>query len=60
VPPVQWTECRRAFYAGAWAMLMKFNSIGDNLVPEEVGVECLMRAEAELEEFNRHIGEGDL
>ncbi len=50
-PAVQRSEMRRAFYAGAWAMLMGCSSIGETSVTEEEGVAMLESWKKECERF---------
>jgi hypothetical protein len=49
--PIQQQEMRRAFYAGAWAMLMGCAGIGDDSVSEDAGVEQLEAWKQEMEAF---------
>jgi len=58
-PEVQYTECRRAFHAGAWAVLQVVIGIGeDSSVSEADGCAILDRLERELKEFYRRVKEG--
>lgn len=57
-PPVQITETRRAFYAGAWSMLMQSSELGDDSVSEEQGVIALEWWRREIEAFHRAVQDG--
>jgi hypothetical protein len=57
-PEVQYTEMRRAFYAGAWGMLMGCSGIGDDSASEDAGVERLEAWRKELETFQRDMRAG--
>jgi hypothetical protein len=57
-PEVQLTECRRAFMAGAWAMLQACKRVGEPDVSEEAGVIYLSSLEAELAAFYRDVKSG--
>jgi hypothetical protein len=51
-PDVQITECQRAFYAGAYFLLMNLAAnIGDESTPEEEGIVELEKLKAECEAF---------
>lgn len=51
-PPIQVTECQRAFYAGAYFLLLNLAyNIGDDSTPEEQGIEELEKLKAECEAF---------
>jgi hypothetical protein len=51
-PAIQVDECRRAFYAGSYALLMAVaNTIGDDAIGENEGVEILESLQAECEAF---------
>lgn len=51
-PAIQVTECQRAFYAGAYFLLMNVAyNIGDESTPEEQGIEELEKLKAECEAF---------
>src|SRR5262245_51193599 len=53
-PPIQVEECRRAFYAGSYAMLMNVAAnIGDASTSEEDGITQLEGLQAECEAFLR-------
>jgi len=55
---VQIEECRRAFYAGSYALLMNVAyNIGDDSTSEEEGVEQLEALKVECETFMRNVGE---
>src|SRR5262245_21293117 len=49
--PVQIEECRRPFYAGAFALLMTFARIGTDEVTEDAGVAHLEALQHECEAF---------
>lgn len=50
-PAVQIVECKRAFFAGAHAVLSQVIKFGDEEVSENVGVEGLERMRQELLKF---------
>jgi len=51
-PEIQVTECRRAFYAGAYFLLMNVaHNIGDDSTSEEQGIAELEQLKAECEAF---------
>jgi len=51
-PPIQIEECRRAFYAGAYFLLMNLSyNIGDPTTDEEQGIVQLEKLQAECEAF---------
>jgi hypothetical protein len=51
-PAIQIEECRRAFYAGSYFMLVNLReSIGDDSTNEEDGIRQLERLQAECETF---------
>jgi hypothetical protein len=50
-PLVQVQEMRRAFYAGAWAMLVGCKSVGNDDVTEDEGVAQLESWRKECERF---------
>lgn len=57
-PPVQRSECRRAFYSGAQALLGIVACIGDDSVSEADGVGILEGLRGELDGFARLIKSG--
>jgi hypothetical protein len=57
-PPVQVEECRRAFYAGSYTMLMNVSAnIGDDSTSEEDGIVQLEALKAECEAFAASVGQ---
>ena len=58
VPPVQIQETQRAFYAGAAAAFALMNRIGEDDVPEHVGVVLLERLDRELKVFTAKVEAG--
>lgn len=57
-PPLQIEECRRAFYAATYNMLMTLLiTVGDDSTDEEEGIATLERLKAECETFAASIGE---
>jgi hypothetical protein len=57
-PPVQVEECRRAFYAGSYTMLMNISAnIGDDSTSEENGIVQLEALKAECEAFAASVGQ---
>jgi hypothetical protein len=59
VHPVQYSETRRAFFAGANAMMSVMFSVSGDDVSEDAGAVVLEEAKMELEEFVRRVGTGD-
>lgn len=58
-PAVQVEECRRAFYAGSYSMLMNVaNGIGDDSTSEDDGVAQLEALKTECEAFAVALGAG--
>lgn len=57
-PAVQRQEMRRAFYAGAWAMLCAFREIGEDSVSEDEGVAVMERLKTEVETFYGQVRKG--
>lgn len=57
-PPVQFQETKRAFYAGAWALLGIMKRIGDDM-SEEQGADALDKLEQEIQDFINKIGKGN-
>lgn len=55
-PLVQRKEMRRAFYAGAWAILQAAKELGDDSISEEAGVVALEAMEVEFVEFMSRVG----
>jgi hypothetical protein len=59
VPAVQRSEMRRAFYAGAWAVLCVLRRLGDDDVSEETGgrvLESLTEECRRFQAFQARIG----
>lgn len=56
--PVQIQECRRAFYAGFWAMLNINVGVGDDAVTEAQGVFVLESVIRECRAFQRDVQSG--
>jgi hypothetical protein len=57
-PDVQIEECRRAFYAGSYALLMNVaHNIGDESTDEEDGIRQLETLKAECEIFAASVGQ---
>ena len=54
-PREQHIEMRRAFYAGAWAMLWGMHALGADDVPEDAGCDWLEARRAEMEQFQRDV-----
>lgn len=55
--PIQVEECRRAFYAGAYFLLMNcLYNLGDEATSEEDGIAQLDTLKAECEAFAAHVG----
>jgi hypothetical protein len=57
-PPDQIRECRRAFYAGFWAMLNINIGIGEDGVTEAMGVFVLESLVRECRAFNADVQQG--
>jgi hypothetical protein len=57
-PPVQIQETQRAFYAGAAAAFALMNRLGEDDVPEHVGVVLLERLDRELKAFSAKVEAG--
>jgi hypothetical protein len=57
-PPIQRSETRRAFYAGAYTMLCKVSEIGESHVSEDQGVSTLESLKAECEAFYDQMNRG--
>lgn len=56
-PPVQVEECRRAFYAGSYFLLMNIAyNIGDDFTDEDQGIVELEKLQAEIEAFGKAGG----
>lgn len=58
-PSVQKQETRRAFYAGAWELLMCMQHLGEPDVSEDAGVEVLEATKREIETFVAKVGTSD-
>lgn len=58
VSDVQRQEMRRAFFAGAWAILQAMKALGDDGVSEDAGVNVLERWEAEMRLFQALVSRG--
>jgi hypothetical protein len=57
-PPIQVTECQRAFYAGVYFCLMNLAyNIGDESTSEEQGIVELEKLKAECERFAATTGQ---
>ena len=54
--PVQIEECRRAFYAGTYFMLMELATSMDESTPDEEGIAMLEALQAECEAFTARLG----
>jgi hypothetical protein len=54
----QVTETRRAFYAGALAMMTIFRVVGTDRVSEEEGEQILVDADQELRRFKEDVLKG--
>ena len=54
-PPVQRQEMRRAFYAGAEAMMRIQWNIGDSSVSEDAGIQILEGCRDELKRFAQQV-----
>lgn len=57
-PRVQFTECRRAFYAGAHSTLQRFIEVGGDEVNEDDGAAHLENLTNECWAFQRDVAEG--
>lgn len=55
VAQVQYDEMRKAFFAGATAMLRMMQAVGDDSVTEEQGVMVLDAVEQECVEFSKNL-----
>ena len=55
VSRVQYEEMRKAFFAGATAMLRMVQSVGDDSVTEEQGVMVLDAVEQECVQFSKDL-----
>jgi hypothetical protein len=55
VARVQHDEMRKAFFAGATAMLRMMQAVGDDSVSEEQGVMVLDAVEQECVEFSKNL-----
>jgi hypothetical protein len=55
VARVQYDEMRKAFFAGATAMLRMMQAVGDDSVSEEQGVMVLDAVEQECVEFSKNL-----
>lgn len=53
--PVQVEETKRAFFAGAWAMLCSVKRLGEADVSEEDGVRYMQEREREGEQFYKDL-----
>lgn len=56
-PEVQKLETKRAFMAGAWAMLMMVKHLPDELTEDE-NIALLQGYQDELEAFHKRVAEG--
>jgi hypothetical protein len=57
-PRVQLVECRRAFYAGFYAMLQVTFGLTDPDLPDDLGAIALLSLEQEAKRFKRDVLEG--
>jgi len=57
--PVQVEECRRAFYAGAYFLLMHLATSFDDETPDEEGIAELEQLKTECEAFAASLQSGD-
>lgn len=61
--PVQVSEMKRAFFAGAWSMLCAVKRIGEPDISEEEGIQYLEDRQSEGQQFYRelitHYAEGN-
>lgn len=55
-PPIQRQEMRRAFYAGAFAMLNISKQLGDEDIDMDAGVAVLEGVEQEIQQFFSRVG----
>ena len=55
-PAIQTQECRRAFYAGAQAMMGMVAEVGNSGVSEDAGVALLESFKNELNDFLARVG----
>jgi hypothetical protein len=53
VSDVQYRETRKAFFAGAFCMLLESKKIGDDSISEDAGILHLEGLSQELERFHR-------
>lgn len=56
--PIQQSEMRRAFYAGAWGLLQACIRIGEPDIAEDAGVDYMEQCDKELKEFYALVGSG--
>ena len=57
-PPIQRQEMRRAFYAGAAALLHLAKGLGDDELTEDAGAAALEAMQQEIMEFFDRVAEG--
>ena len=57
-PPVQIQECKRAFYAGAQALLTLVTDLGEDNVSEDAGVLLLEAMHVEMRAFLKDVKAG--
>lgn len=57
-PPIQRQEMRRAFYAGAAALLHLAKGLGDDEVSEDAGAAVLEAMQQEIVEFFEQVRQG--
>jgi hypothetical protein len=57
--PSQHQEMRRAFYAGAWAMLCEFVALGGPTVSEDSAIAYMDMVRKECEAFKRNVSRGN-
>lgn len=55
-PAVQITECKRAFFAGASAVLNVLLLIGDDTISEDLGVETIEAIRQEIQAYVATVG----
>ncbi len=53
--PTQVAEMKKAFFAGAWAMLSAFREIGEPHVSEEAGIQFIEDRQTEGKAFYRDL-----
>jgi len=53
--PVQVSETKQAFFAGAWAILCALNEVGEPHISEEQGIQYFEDRQAEGKQFYRDL-----